>query len=101
MEGLVFALGRFARELKQPILWLTDLSQLGVVDPTARELFAQFDRDFRSYSSKWVRAGALVTPSAVTRMAVSLHAALAGQPPYPQRLFFSRREAETWLLAQL
>jgi hypothetical protein len=26
---------------------------------------------------------------------------LAGQPPYPQRLFFSRREAETWLLAQL
>jgi hypothetical protein len=101
METLVFALGRFARELKQPVLWLTDLTDLGVVDPSAREMFAKFDREFRSYSTRWVRAGALVTPSAVSRMAVSLHAALAGQPPYPQRLFLSRREAESWLLSQL
>lgn len=100
-RALTFALRRFAADLHEPIALVTDLSKIRSGDPESRNVYAEFVRDMRGPSGRWVRATAVITPNPIQRTIMNLHTLLVGKTPYPVRAFGTRDEAIPWVRARL
>jgi len=101
MRALTIALRRFATGLDEPIGVLSDLSAVRTPDPEARLIYAEFVREVRNVSGKWVRGIAVVTQNPFQRALSNLHATLVGKTPYPVQAFATVRQALPWLLAKV
>lgn len=101
MRALTVALRRFATGLNEPIGLISDLSEVRTQDPDARQVYAEFVREMRGVSGKWVRGTAVVTQNPFQRAVFNLHATLVGKTPYPVHAFSAFHQALPWLLAKM
>jgi hypothetical protein len=75
------------------ICWLGDVTNAGPAEKEARKYSAE-------ETPKFVKALALITNSALSKMIAELYLMVA-KPPYPTKMFTDEQEAKEWLKKHL
>ena len=91
---------RWARHAQHPCAWVADLSQVRLMPPTQRKLFADHLKRFEAHDVAFNRGSALVVTNAVIKGLLTAVFWLA-PPKFPNQAFDDFDKALAWAKSQL
>jgi hypothetical protein len=100
LESMLAEVERITMTIKSPFGWVTDLSNLLKVTPRQRMLYAESDKQLRSWDKLFCAGTAIICAGAFTRGIVTAVHWIA-PPVYPFKIFGNSRDGERWARQQL
>jgi hypothetical protein len=95
------AMRHFALNVNEPIVIMSDISNVLTTDSEVRNVYVNFVRDMKTVVGRWVRGTAVITHSTFQKTLMNLHESLIGNTPYPIRAYSHREHALPWLKARI
>ena len=90
----------WARRVRYPVAWVTDLSNITKAPATQRKALAEHLKQFEAFSERWNAGSALIVPSAWLRGLVTA-VFWVSPPKYPHKTFSELVPGQRWAQEQL
>ena len=90
----------WARRVRYPVAWVTDLSNITKAPATQRKALAEHLKQFEAFSERWNAGSALIVPSAWLRGLVTA-VFWVSPPKYPHKTFSELLPGQRWAQEQL
>ncbi|MDH4283606.1 MAG: hypothetical protein OEV36_13200 [Myxococcales bacterium] len=94
------ARNEWARRVRYPVAWVTDLTNITKAPATQRKALAEHLKQFEAFSERWNAGSALIVPSAWLRGLVTA-VFWVSPPKYPHKTFSELLLGERWAQEQL